>query len=534
MSETPTAPNAPRGPGETPEPTRALWIGFFAMVFGNFMSILDVQIVASALTDIQAGVSASRDEITWVQTSYLIAEVIGLPLSGFLAYALGVRMLFSLSAILFGASSLLCALSWDMNSLIMFRVIQGFVGAAMIPTTMSTLYVAFPQKYWMTAGPMIGLASSLAPSIGPTLGGYIAEHMGWRALFWVNVFPSIIIAWAVWSNIRIGRFNGAMLRRIDLIGLLGLAVFLGCAQYVLEEGVKESWFDSAEICWFTAFSAIGAIVFFHRALTRDTPIVDLRPFKAPTFAIGCALGFVLGMGLYGPIFLQPVFLGAVRGYNAEQIGHALFAQGLTMFVMAPIMGRYMRQQNDTRPFGFVGLLMVALSCWMQSHLTAQSSNAEFIFPQIMRGAGMMLAFMAIMQPSMQALPQELMQAGTPLYNLMRNLGGAFGLAYLNSMQAKAYLLHRQELYAAANGDSPAVRAMVEGASARYAAEGFPEPERMAMANFARLLDREALVMTFNDQFLTIAVMLLVAAFAVWALKRDPAPPPSSASMEAAH
>ncbi len=526
--------DAPETWREPPPPTRALWIGFAAMIFGNFIAILDIQIVASAITEIQAGVSASRDEITWVQTAYLIAEVIGLPLSGFLARALGVRLLFTLSALSFGAASMACALAWDMNSLIAFRAIQGFVGAAMIPTTMSTVYIAFPQRFWMTTGPMIGLVSTLAPSIGPTLGGYIAEHLGWRALFWINVIPAIIIAAVVWRNIRIGKFDGALLRRIDFIGLAGLAVFLGCAQYVLEEGASAAWFESSEIVMFCAASALGGVLFFQRALTRAEPIVDLRPFTYPTFVVGCGVAFLLGIGLFGPVFLQPVFLGEVRGYNAEQIGHAMFAQGVAMFLTAPIMGRYGRNLKDLRPLGCIGLVLIAASCWMQTHLTAQSSDAEFLVPQALRGVGMMISFMAVMQPTIQALPPYLVQAGTPLFNLMRNLGGAFGLAMLATLQAKAYLMHRQELYTAADPNDPAVRAMIEGAAQRYAAEGFAEPERLATANYARILDREALVMTFNDQFLAIAMLLALAAGAVWLLRRPPTAAAGTATTEAAH
>ncbi|MBI1252484.1 MAG: DHA2 family efflux MFS transporter permease subunit [Alphaproteobacteria bacterium] len=512
-----TATYAPAEPGP---PTRALWIGFMAMVFGNFMSILDVQIVASALTDIQAGVSATRDEISWVQTSYLIAEVIGLPLSGFLARALGVRLLFSLSAILFGAASLACAFAWDMTSLITFRAIQGFVGAAMIPTTMSTVYVAFPQNYWMRVSPLIGLVSTMAPSIGPTLGGYVAEHLGWRALFWINVIPSILIATVVWNNIRIGAFNAAILRRIDFIGLIGLALFLGCAQYVLEEGPGASWFADSEIIFYACLSAIGAVVFFRRALTQTLPIVDLKPFTVPTFAIGSAIAFLLGVGLYAPIFLQPVFLGSVQGLTAQQIGNIMFVQGMTMFAMAPLMGR-LRVMDDLRPLGFAGLLAIALSCWLQAHLTAESGFWEFALPQMLRGAGMMSSFTAVMQPTIASLPPSLVQVGTPLFNLMRNLGGAFGIAMLATVQAHSYLLHRQELYTAADPNNPGVRAMIDGMTARNEAIGLAQPDRVAEAAYARILDREALVMTFNDQFLTIALLLAFAAFAIWFLRTPP-------------
>src|SRR5262245_21023136 len=234
---------APARPDDSPP--LHIWIGFIAMVVGQFMAILDIQIVASAIGSIQAGVSASRDEISWVQTAYLIAEVIGIPLSGFLGRAHGTRLLFCLSAIGFSISSLLCAFSWDITSLIVFRALQGFTGAAMIPTVMATLYLAFPQRLQPMTGAMMGMVVTLAPSLGPTIGGYVAEMLGWRALFWINVVPGLLITLVIWNTMAsLDKPNFGLLKKIDLLGLAGLALFLGAAEYTLEEGPGEEWFAS--------------------------------------------------------------------------------------------------------------------------------------------------------------------------------------------------------------------------------------------------------------------------------------------------
>jgi DHA2 family multidrug resistance protein len=504
-----------------PEPTPGVWLGFIAMIFGQFMAFLDVQIVASALSDIQNGVGASRDEITWVQTSYLIAEVIGIPLSGFLSRALGIRLLFAAAAVGFALASLACAFAWDMTSLVVFRAIQGFLSGGMVPTVMSTLYMVFPQRLQPIAGSMLGLVATLAPTMGPTIGGYISEHIGWRALFWINVVPGFVIAWLAWRFIRLGKFDGAMLRRVDFAGLLGLAAMLGAAQYVLEEGPGEEWFASGEIIAWTLVSAGGAFLFFWRTIGRDTPIVDLRPLRIPTFATGAALSFVLGAAMFGPIFLQPLFFAEVRGYNPEQIGHSMFAQGAAMFVMAPVMGATMRRVGDTRLMGFAGFLLVAASCLMQAHLTRDSAFWEFLWPQALRGAGMMICFMAVMQPTIQSLPMHLIPSGPPLFNLVRNLGGAFGLAILATLQNRSFSLHRQELYAAADGNDPRVRQLIEGAAA-FAPPGAADPDLLGRAFYARLLDRDALVMAFNDGFLGLTIALVAASFGIFALKQSPA------------
>ena len=500
-------------------PPLAIWIGFIAMVVGQFMAILDIQIVASAIGSIQAGVSASRDEISWVQTAYLIAEVIGIPLSGFLGRALGTRLLFCISALAFSFASLLCAFAWDIQSLIVFRALQGFSGAAMIPTVMATLYLVFPQRLQPMTGAMMGMVITLAPSLGPTIGGMVAESLGWRALFWVNVIPGVLIAATIWNTMgSLGKPDFSLLKKIDVWGLLGLALFLGAAEYTLEEGPSNEWFASIEVTTWALVSAIGAVLFFWRAFNARTPIVDLQPFRNPTFAIGAGLGFVLGLGLFTSVFLTPLFLGSVRGYSALQIGHTMFVQGAVMFFSAPIIGRLGRTLPDTRGLGFLGFLLVAWSCWMQAHLTAEAGFWELMWPQVFRALGLMMTFTSVMQPALQSLPPQQVHSGAGLFNTMRNLGGAFGIAALATVQAHSYALHRQELYSAADPNNPHVAGMIAGAQAYLEQAGAADPERQALMRYAALLDREALVMTFNDQFLALAVIIGVSAFAMLLLK----------------
>ncbi|MEZ5994922.1 MAG: DHA2 family efflux MFS transporter permease subunit [Hyphomonadaceae bacterium] len=503
-------------------PPLIIWVGFLAMVFGNFMAILDIQIVASSIGAIQAGVSASRDEISWVQTAYLIAEVIGIPLSGFLGRALGTRTLFCLSALAFSFTSLMCAMSWDLSSLIVFRALQGFSGAAMIPTTMATLYIVFPRNLQVAGGAMVGMVSTLGPTLGPTLGGYVSEFLGWRALFWINLVPGLLVAAAVWNTMgSISKPQPELWKRFDFPGLIGLAVFLGAAEYVLEEGPAAEWFASSEIVLWTLVSAAGGVLFFWRAASAETPIVDLRPFRTVTFAIGAMLAFVIGLGLYATVFLTPLFLGSVRGYNSLQIGHTMFVQGLTMFFAGPAIGAFARRLQDTRLLGCAGFLLVAIGTILQSHLTAQSGFWAFAAPQAMRGAGLVMTFSAVMQPALSSLPPALVHSGSGLFNTMRNLGGAFGIAALATLQSHAYALHRQELYSAADGNNPHVRGMIEMMQAYLSQNGAADPERQALMYYASVLDREALVMTFNDQFLFLGVVVAISTLAMVFLRPPP-------------
>jgi DHA2 family multidrug resistance protein len=343
--------------------------------------------------------------------------------------------------------------------------------------------------------------------------------LGWRALFWVNVIPGLLITVIIWNTMQsLGKANLPLLKKIDLIGLSGLALFLGAAEYMLEEGPSNEWFASSEIWLYAALSAVGGVIFFWRAFTAETPIVDLKPFATPTFAVGAGLGFILGLGLFSSVFLTPLFLGTVRGYGALQIGHTMFVQGVVMFLTAPIIGRFARSQPDTRLIGFVGFMLVALSCFMQSHLTAEAGFWEMAWPQAVRAIGLMSTFSSVMQPALQSLPPQQVHSGAGLFNTMRNLGGAFGIAGLATVQSHSFSLHRQELYSALDPNNPHVQGMLAQMQAYLTQNGAPQPERQALMQYASILDREALVMTFNDQFLFLAVVIGVSAFATLALR----------------
>lgn len=496
------------------------------MIVGNFMSILDIQIVASAIAHIQAGVSASRDEISWVQTSYLIAEVIALPLSGFLGRALGVRLLFSVAACGFALMSAACALAWDLNSLILFRTLQGFIGGAMIPTTMAVIYLVFPTRRLPLASALIGLVSTLAPSIGPSLGGYISETMSWHWLFWVNVPIGLAISAIVWRNLKIDRPDWALLKRIDLVGLLGLAMMLGFLQRLLEDGPSHEWFNDFEMIAFALLSALGAALFFWRARISAAPIVELRVFANRNFAIGASLGLLVGFGLYGPVFLQPLFMAQVQQFNPLQIGQHMFAQGMAMFAMAPVLARMRAGDLDPRPFASFGFALIALSCFMQSGQTHETGMLDYAIPQAIRGVGMMLCFGGIMQPAMATLPAHLVHSASGVFNLSRNLGGALGLALLMTLEQFYFALHRQELYSNAAARSPQAQALIEGLAQRMRDAGLAQPETTALARYLQLLDREALVMTFNNLFLTLGLALSCAAALVWLMRRPPLKAPA--------
>src|SRR3984957_11740680 len=269
-------------------------VAFLAMVFGMFMAILDIQIVSASLTEIQAGLAASSDEINWVQTSYLVPEVIPIPLAGYLSRALGTRALFAVSAAGFTAASFMCGLTSSIDEMIFWRALQGFIGGGMIPTVFATAYTIFPRSKQAVITPLIGLVATLAPTIGPTVGGYLTDAFSWHWLFLVNIIPGIIVSTASWFLIDFDEPDLSLLKRFDWAGLAGMAVFLGALEYALEEGPSKDWFESAPVTTAIVASTFGAMLFFWRAFRAYQPIVDLSAFKDRNFWTGSLFSFVLG------------------------------------------------------------------------------------------------------------------------------------------------------------------------------------------------------------------------------------------------
>lgn len=509
-----TQPTAPDGLG------RGARIGFLAMVVGMFMAILDIQIVAASLSEIQAGLAASADEVIWVQNSYLIAEVIMIPLSGYLSRAFGTRWTFVLSAGGFTLTSLLCAFATTMDQMIVFRALQGFVGGAMIPLVFSAAYTIFPREKQAGVTVVIGLVATIAPTIGPTLGGWLTEMLSWHWLFLVNVVPGLIVTALVWALIDVDEPQPHLIRTIDLTGLVLMALFLGSLDFVLEDGARNDWFADHHILTFTIVAVLAGIGFFWRTLTTANPIVDLRAFKDRNFATGCLFSFVLGISLYGLVYLQPQFLARVRDLNALQIGEVMFVTGMAQFLSAPIAGGLSRKV-DPRIMLTIGFALIAVSNLMLTELTAEWDYRELFLPQILRGAGFMFGIIPVNVLALGTLPKDKLKNASGLYNLMRNLGGAFGLAGINTVLTERVGLHWARLAEQINPARPEVQARLDALSARLA-DQVPglDGQAAALKVIAGQVMQQAVVMTFIDVFFLMA-LVVGGAIAVVFLARKP-------------
>ncbi len=528
MADSDPPPRPPINPAALAN--RRKYLIFAVMAFGQFMALIDIQIVAASLNEVQAGLSAGPDEISWVQTAYLMAELVMIPFSAFLAQAMSTRWLFALSAGLFTLASMLCGLAWNIESMIIFRAIQGFVGGAMVPTVFATGYVLFEGKQRAMIPAILGLVSVLAPTLGPTLGGWITDSLGWRWVFFVNVAPGAAVTLLSLALIRVDRADPSMLRRIDWVHLASMAIFLAGLEYVLEEGPKNGWFSDSGIAVASWVSVVAFALFLERSFRSSGPIVVLTPSRKPTFAFACLFNLVIGFGIYAGTYLVPVFLGRVRGYNAAEIGTTVFIAGMTQLLGVPIAAG-LSQRIDPRIMISCGLSLFAAGLWLFSFMTPDWGFAALFWPQAIRSFAIMLCIVPSVGLALGNFQGAELRYASGLFNLMRNLGGAIGIAVVNTWLQDMTRLHALRLNEAM-GSHAAVGGAFSALGERLKAMT-PDADRarlMAESMLGRVAGREALTLAFDDVFRLMAY-LFIAALVMVPFCRPPrigGPPPAEA------
>ena len=521
MADATTTPPSMMSAAGVPDeriPPRRLF-AFLIMVFGMFMSILDIQIVSASLAEIQAGLSASSSEVSWVQTSYLIAEVIAIPLSGFLSRAFGTRLLFAISASGFTVASFFCGFASTIEQMIVWRALQGFLGAGMIPTVFASAYTVFPRSKFYIVGPIIGLVATLAPTIGPTVGGYITDALSWHWLFFINIIPGIGITIGVLALVDFDEPNFKLLDQFDWWGLIFMAGFLGSLEYVLEEGPQYEWLQDTSVAVCAAVCLVSAIAFFWRVLTAREPIVDIRTFADRNFGVGCLISFCVGIGLYGLTYVYPRYLAEVRGYSALMIGETMFVSGVAMFLAAPVVGRLMTKV-DMRYLIAFGLCTFALGSWQMTWITRDYDFYELLVPQILRGIGMMFAMVPTNTIALGTLAPERVKNASGLFNLTRNLGGAVGLAVINQVLNERTDLHIARLHERVTWGNANATETLNLFTQRM--QGMGDAALMAMKQLSQIVHRQAAVMGYGDAFFMLTLFYAGLSLLVLLLKKPPA------------
>jgi DHA2 family multidrug resistance protein len=493
---------------------------FVVMCFGGFMALLDIQIVASSLQYIGGGLSAAQDDIAWVQTAYLIAEIVVIPLSGWLTRVFSTRWLFAASAAGFTVTSLLCALAWNIQSMIIFRALQGMLGASMVPTMFTSSFYFFQGQRRIYSAAVVGTIASLAPVLGPVIGGWITDTWNWHWLFYVNLVPGIFVTILAVLLIRIDEPDLSLLKGADYLGIVLMAVALSTLEYVLEEGSRWNWFDDATIRNCARTAAIAGVLFVIRSLTFARPVVDLRALKNRNFAVGCFLSFVTGIGIFSTIYLTPLFLGYVRGYSALQTGIAIFSTGAASLAGVPVY-ILLARKFDTRWLMMLGLASFGLSMWAYSYITSDWSGGELLVPQVLRGFPQVFAVAPAVNLGLGSLSSERLKYASGLFNMMRNLGGAVGIAVCSAILNAQTNFHFNMIASHLTPANGPMTRLIAGAAQRYGAiPGSSEDGHLAaLKALWQLAYREASTLAYADAFRAIMLAFIVATLLVPLLRQ---------------
>jgi MFS transporter, DHA2 family, multidrug resistance protein len=505
------------GPGEA---SAATWLGFILMCLGMFMAILDIQVVATSLPAIQNALEISRDAMSWIQTAYLIAEITAIPLTGLLTRVLTLRGLFVTAISLFTLASIGCAFSDSFSTLVSFRVLQGFAGGTLIPAVFSAVFLLFPVRLHPIATTLAGIMAVLAPTIGPVVGGWITETWSWHWLFLINVAPGMVAASATPFLLPRDKPRFADLATLDRSSLALLAIALAGLEIGLKNAPPEGWLSPICLALFVA-STIAAIVFTLRTLKARPPVVDLSTLRAPAFAVGCALSFCLGVGLFGSVYLMPVFLAYVRHHDAFEIGTIMLVTGVAQLLTAPIAG-YMESRCDPRYLSAAGFALFALGLGCSALQSRVADFDEMFWPQVLRGVAIMFCLLPPTRLALGTLAAIQVPDASGLFNLMRNLGGAIGIALIDTILYGRTGGHadalRDRLMA---GDISAARAI--GLDVQLFTHRPPDVTDATVEAYLRpMVEKAAFALSTNEAWILLACVALIGLLLVPFAGKPPA------------
>ncbi|MEJ5113924.1 DHA2 family efflux MFS transporter permease subunit [Erwinia billingiae] len=499
---------------------------FATMCVGMFIALLDIQIVSASLRDIGGGLSAGTDETVWVQTSYLIAEIIVIPLSGWLARVMSTRWLFAASAAGFTVMSLLCGWAWNIQSMIAFRALQGFLGGSMIPMVFTTAFAFFSGPQRVIAAATVGGLASLAPTLGPTVGGWITDNYSWHWLFFINLVPGMFITIAVPILVNVDEPDWSLLKGADYPGMLMMALSLGCLEYTLEEGPRWGWMDDSTILITAWISGLAGLGFIWRTLRHPRPVVDLLALKDRNFALGCFFSFMAGVGIFSTIYLTPLFLGNLRGFSALDIGLAIFSTGIFQILSIPIYS-WFANRVDLRWLMMIGLAAFALSMFFFTPITHDWGAEQLLLPQAFRGAAQQFAVAPAVTLTLGGLPPERLKLASGLFNLMRNLGGAIGIAMCGTILNDRTNLHYSRLGDHLNMTNQAMDSQLDTLTQIWQQSGMDvaTAHTAALKQLAAITFREAQTQAFADAFVLIMVGFIIATLMVLLMRKPAASAP---------
>jgi MFS transporter, DHA2 family, multidrug resistance protein len=493
-----------------------VWISVMAAMIGAFMAILNIQITNASLLNIEGGIGTGVDNGSWISTSYLIGEIVVIPLTDYLSRMFSYRNVILSFATLFAIFSVACAFTHDLPSMIAMRGFQGFFGGVLIPMAFTLVFTKLPKGQQPIGLAMFALAVTFAPAIGPTIGGYLTENYGWQTIFFVNVIPTAVMVTTLYVTLERQPMQLGLLAEGDWFGIVTMAVGLASLQAVLEEGNKDDWFGSPFIVKLAIVAAISLALFIANELIVEKPLVRLRLLTQRSFGFGTLSAIFLGFALFGTVYLLPAYLGQVQHYNAEQIGTVLAWTGLPQLLLIPLVPKLM-QRFDVRFIAFTGMGLFALSAFMNTTMSLDYAGDQLFVPNIIRAIGQALTLAPLSAISLGSVAPQDAAAASGISNMMRNLGGAVGTALLSTIVTKREQFHSNIIGQSVHLGREEVRARIEQMTNFFLAHGVTDPataHQQAIIALGNTVKQQALVMGFSDTFAVVGVVLVLAGIAI--------------------
>ncbi|WP_316790277.1 DHA2 family efflux MFS transporter permease subunit [Pedobacter frigoris] len=485
------------------------WVITFTVITASLLELIDTTIVNVAIPQIQGNLGATLEDVAWLSTGYAVANVIVLPMSGWLGSRFGRKNYFLFSIILFTIASFLCGNATNLEELIAFRILQGLAGGGLISTAQAILIETWPREDVGIATALFGLGAVVGPTVGPTIGGYLLEVSTWPWIFYVNIPVGILAAYCTYTFVRETPKDGKGMP-VDWWGIILLALAVGSLQTVLEKGESEDWFATPYITALAVTSVLGLLLFIWRETTTDHPIVNFKIMRHRSFSVGMFTSFVLGFGLYGSVFVFPIFCQNLLGFSPLQTGELLFPGGLFTIVMMPFIGIMLKKNIPAQFMATIGMFLFFVFCSMLSKSTLQSGTSDFFLPLIIRGIGMALLFVPLTTLAIQDLKGPEIGQGSGLNNMMRQLGGSFGIAALTTLIHVRQGFHRSNLLVNVNEYNPAFTERFNGFIHNFMAKGYNylEAKTLAAKAIEGAVTKQSLLLTYSDAYWVAGLVLL--------------------------
>jgi DHA2 family multidrug resistance protein len=490
------------------------WIGTIGGMLGAFMAVLDIQITNSSIRDISGAIGASLDESSWISIAYLVPEIIVIPLTAWIASILGLRRYLMITSVMFLVFSALCGQSWSLGSMIVFRAGQGFFGGALIPLGFTAVLQMLPLAKQPTGFAMFGLTAMFAPSIGPSIGGWMTDNWGWAWNFYLNLLLGPFLLGAIWYGFPPEPARWAKIREVDGWGILLMSLGLGALTTFLEEGTRNDWFGSAYIIRLALIAAIALPLFIGWQLLAKKPVTDLRLFGRRNFGLGALINVVLGGAMYGSIYLLPLYLGTIQGYGASDIGATLIWGGFPQLFIMPLLPWFMKR-IDARWLISFGLVMFGVSCLLNTGMSADFAHDQLQFSLLIRALGQPFILVPVSALATAGLPTTKAGSASGLFNMTRNLGGSIGIALLSALLTVRERFHSNRLGEDVSLYNPLTRDRLAALTTKFLAAGSDaySAGQQAIATLDAVVRREATLMAFNDCFHVLGLVLILSVTA---------------------